>query len=169
MRPVTDEAEELGSLKGILDRVQLLTAVADQKTEVFTAIQTLALGFLLPEVSKWLAATFTTRLMTWLLHSACVLLALGVAASIYALFPRTDAPARSLTYFDTIRSMSLGEYRRRLSVADNAAWREDYIAQIHNCAAIAAAKFSLLKRAVQLFASGLAVVALAYCLAVAGY
>jgi hypothetical protein len=166
---VPDDTEDLASLKGTLDRVQLWTAAADQKTEILTAIETLALGFLLPQVSEWLDGEHTTSLIKVLLHASCLVLGVGVAVSVYALFPRTAPTVGSLTFFGTIQGIPLEEYRRRLSGMDPAGWRDDYTAQIHECSRIAFTKFSLLKQSVRLFAAGLAVLVFTYVMALARY
>ena len=166
---MASDRTDLGDLKGILDRVQQWTAAADQKTEILTAIETLALGFVLPQVSTWLGAEHTTPLIKVMLHASCVVLAVGVAMSVYALFPRTAPSADSLTYFGSIQGMSLEEYRRRLEAMDPAGWADDYTSQIHECSRIALAKFRLLKRSVKLFGGGLALMVLTYVVALARY
>lgn len=166
---MSNDVRELSDLKGILDRVQLWTAAADQKTEVLTAVETLALGFLLPQVSVWLNAPHTTSLIKVLLHASCLMLAAGVAVSVYALFPRTAPTAGSLTFFGTIQGLSLEEYRSRLGAADEKTWADDYTSQIHECSRIALTKFSLLKHSVKLFGAGLALMVFTYVMALARY
>jgi len=162
--------EDQSSLVGILNRVQAWAVAADQKIGVVTAIQTLICGFLFNELSGWLGRPDTTTLITLALYVACGLLVLGIGFCAKGLFPNVHtSPGKSVTFFGTIQSWSLADYRATVAAMDEAAWRDDYTGQIHANAVITLAKHAAIKNSVKAFSAGLLVIAVAYFAALAGF
>ena len=84
--------------------------------------------------------------------------------SCRALFPHTASPLRSVTFFGHIGAMKLAEYRHALENMDDAAYRDDFISQIHVSSVIASTKFERFKLALMLSGIGLGILALSYWL-----
>jgi hypothetical protein len=166
---MSDAVSEQSSLVGILDRVQGWTVAADQKISVVTAVQTLACGFMFPELRDWLQNAATSPSLKVLLFAAGALLVAGVGLSLRALFPVIkEAAPRSATFFGSIDALTAAEYRALLDGMDAAAWQADYVSQIHVGARIAARKHRLVQLGVKVFVAGLGVVGICYAAALAG-
>ena len=106
-------------LVGILNRIQGWSVAADQKTGVIVAIQTLACGFLFPEVRDWFKSPHTSVGINIALLAAGCLLGAGIANALRALFPNIQGPElRSVTFFGSIQMWSLEGFRQRLENMD---------------------------------------------------
>lgn len=154
---------ETRDLERILNRIHQWTQNADVKTDILTATEAAAFGFLVsgvngimaePATSFWFEAAFV-------LGIACLIAAL--TRSVLALFPRMHgSTVASVTFFGHIADRSLAEYRARLNTISDDELREDYVTQIHVSAVIAARKHRHIKRAVQLFCTGLLIISVTY-------
>lgn len=163
------QLSEQSSLVGILNRVQAWTVAADQKISVVTAVQTLACGFLFPEVRDWISRPSTSTLLRVALLIGCGCLVASIACSLRALFPVTKVgSAKSATFFGTIESWSLADYEKHIAAMDSAAWNADYLSQIHVNSRIATRKYELAKTSILLFVIGSVIVGFCYFGALAG-
>lgn len=108
--------------------------------------------------------------MKVLLLASSGVLIVGLSYPLRALFPLIASTAlRSVTFFGTIASWTVDEYRAKLDTMDADAWRADHISQIHVCSQIATRKFQLLQRGMYWFIGGLAAVTMCYFLELAGF
>jgi Pycsar effector protein len=163
-------ADDQSSLVGILNRVQGWTVAADQKISVITAIQTIACGFLFPELRDWIRAQHTSACIRVFLVIGAALLAVGIGYSLRALFPVIkEKTSRSATFFGSIQGWTLNEYRRHLAAMTPEDWHEDYVSQIHVNSTITTRKFQRAQRSVQCFGVGLAILGACYVAALAGF
>ncbi len=163
------ELTEQSSLVGILNRVQGWITAVDQKVEVVTAVQTLACGFLFPEIRDWISRPHTSLYLKVGLFAGCGLLIVSIGFSLRALYPVVKGDARrSATFFGTIQAWSVEEYDKHMALMDAAAWKADYISQIHVNSRVAARKYDLAKTSIVLFVIGFATVVVCYLAALAG-
>jgi hypothetical protein len=164
-------------LEPILDRIHEWIRSADVKTDILTATQAAVVGVLLPQINDLMAEPGTTFWYEAGFVVGVGLLITALARSVMALFPRVkkdpwwrrllsgkreESTFKSITYFGSIASWKLSEYRERLNNISDEDLREDFITQIHSSATIAARKHGDVKKAIQFFCAGLVIISLAY-------
>lgn len=153
-------------LDKILNRVHQWTWQVDQKVSIFLTAQAAVLAWLIEPTAKWFAMPGAWPKLTVI--ASGLLQGAAIWNSCRALFPHTEsASSKSVTFFGHIGAMKLAEYRKALEATDDAAYRDDFISQIHVCSVIASTKFERFKLALILSGIGLGVLALSYWLYVA--
>lgn len=157
-----------GELESILNRVQQMTFAVDQKVNVLMVIQTLVLGFVLPENVKWLR---TPGLPLWVLipiWAGWVLIAIAVWHALLTVFPRIDNPTGfSVTFFGNIGSLKkVEDYRKKVAKITEEELREDYADQVYVCSVIALKKHRTFKVSGWTFVIGLCILGVTYVLSV---
>lgn len=160
-------------LPTILDRVQAWITSVDQKLGVIAAIQTIACGFLFPELSEWVQKPTTSAGVKVALVAGAVVLAMGLGFALYALFPITTTTNKrkktSVTFFGSIVEFdSNNEYGERLEKMSKEAWRAEYLSQIRICSQIATTKYDRVKVSILVFVGGLGIVSACYLAALGG-
>jgi hypothetical protein len=143
---MNNDHERLSFAQWVLERNLHWVSAAEVKTGVVVALNTAMLGGLaaafsaskLAEHSAW-ANLFSV------LSAGCLLAALFCAAM--SVLPRTDGPPSSFIFFGKIVKRARADYVDLFKRADNTAFLNDCLDQIHRNAEIACDKFRWVRNA----------------------
>lgn len=129
----------------IFERQLAWIAAAEAKTAVVVAIDTAMVAALATAFASTKAPTAWAITMSTMSASA---VAIGVACCAMSLIPRTDGPQTSLLFFGTVARTAAADYAQALASTSESGLLEDWAAQIHRNAEIAARKHLWVRRAV---------------------
>ncbi len=141
---MNDDQERLSFAQWILEKNLHWVSAAEVKTGVIVALNTAMLGGLaaafgaVTERSAW-ANLFSVT------SAACLLIAIFCAAM--SVLPRTEGPPTSFVFFGKIVKDSRADYVDSFKRADNTAFLNDCLEQIHRNAEIACDKFRWVRNA----------------------
>ncbi|MHB8428498.1 MAG: Pycsar system effector family protein [Acidiferrobacterales bacterium] len=143
---MNNESDRLQMAQWILERNLHWIGAAEVKTGVIVALNTAMLGGLATAFSVAKVAEHTAWAIFFSITGAvCLLLALFCAAM--SVLPRTDGPPASFVFFGNIAKRNSADYADSFKRADNAAFLQDCLDQIHRNAEIASDKFRWVRNA----------------------
>jgi hypothetical protein len=142
---------EIDALERTLARILEHTRAADQKAYILVIIQTAVPTMLATSLQKWYTdVAMEPYRLPVLLATAGWLVSL-VFSALVILSRMKWHGRKSVTFFGTIQSWPLEDYRKQLQGMDEAALRNDFIDQIWICSRICSLKHSFLRYANFLF------------------
>ncbi len=153
-------------LREILNRNLDFIKQADAKAGLLFSIQLVVMGFLIQKAYLFVDKLWSTLLLVGLtLLSGLALLFL--AKTVYPKVSDTST-RHSLLYFGSIKTFTLGQFKKKIEKVRKQELRDDLICQVHTTSIIVSRKMNNLKIALWLFIlftglSGVLTVIVKYC------
>lgn len=135
--------ERLRLAEASLDRHLSWIQSIDSKVSLVVAVNIGMLGYLAATLPEAKASPLVTVVLVVLGMAPNVI---SLACCAMAMCPRLRSPNLSVLFFGTISAHSPEEYTRRLKALTGEEYLADLLLQVHRNAAIASAKFGLVKQ-----------------------
>lgn len=142
---MVDIKQRLAAAQWVLERNIAWISSADVKAAVVVSLDIgmlggLAAAFGLPNSNK-------TDWAYVLLIITLIFLSISLTQIAVSVKPRTNGPTKSLVFFGRIKELPLDEFIKKFAAATDVELLEDWLAQIHRNAEIAARKHQLVSSA----------------------